>query len=347
LLSFLLSPFACSPENTPQAESLGGVVVINQGNMSQQNGTISYYNEENGTLHNMAFETANQNISLGAALLTGWIDQKVAYLLCAYPDKIVRIHAATAEVCAPEITQGLANPRNILVHDGFIYVTNSGVDYIEDGWFWEYTHSYVAVYNQSTGAFIKETPIGSDAEGMCVANNHLFVAYKEGVRVIDLNTGAIKTTIRSHTYLGAAKHVVVDYQNRVWASYPGEGVMEVSADYTTESRTIDTPLDYEGYITLNRERDRILTFTTLYDDNWQSIGSAIYAVDIRNGTYKSLLSGTQFYSVGANPFTGTLYASEANGFTTNSTLMVLKPDGTVIDTKTAGVGTARYLFYQE
>jgi len=347
LASTLLFTFiSCKRDDIPEPQAHHGVIVINQGNMSQQNGSISYYDEETGDLKNLAYEAANNGISLGSIVLTGWVDENnIAWLLCAYPDKIVRIDAATAKRSASDITQGLANPRNILVHGGYVYVTNSGTDYIEDGWFWEYTHSYVAVYNQSTGAHIKNIPAGSDAEGMCVVNNQLFVAVKEGVKVIDPASGTIKNTIRSNSFWGAAKHLVVDYQNRVWASYPGEGVMEMNSSFTAESRTINVPLDYEGYITVNGERDQILTFATEYDDNWQSVGSNLFAVDIRNGTYKSVLKGTQFYSVGANPFTGTIYASEVNGFVTNSTLMVLKPDGTVIGEKTVGVGTARYLFF--
>jgi len=347
-VTLLLALISCTRNVIPESEKYHGVIVLNQGNMSQQNGSISYYNEETTDLKNLAYEVANDGISLGSIVLTGCVDENnVAYLLCAYPDKIVRIEASTAKRIASDITQGLANPRNILVHGGFIYVTNSGTDYIEDGWFWEYINSYVAVYNQKSGIHVKDIPVGSDAEGICIFNNQLFVAVKEGVKVIDLATGSIKNTIRSKTFWGAAKHLVVDYQNRVWVSYPGEGVMEIDASYTAEGRTINVPLDYEGYITVNRERDQILTFATEYDDNWQSIGSSIYAVDLKNGTYKSLLKGTQFYSAGANPYTGTIYTSEVNGFVTNSTMMVLKPDGRVVDEKTTGVGTARYLFFQE
>jgi hypothetical protein len=344
----LLTLLSCTRNENQEPEFHHGVIVVNQGNMSQQNGSISYYNEETGNLINLAYEAANNNISFGSIVLTGFIDDKNrGYLLCAYPDKIVRISAVTAKQVATDITEGLTNPRNILVHEGTIYVTNSGTEYIEDGWFWEYINSYVAVYNQNTGAHIKNIPVGSDAEGMCVVNNQLFVAVKEGVKVIDIATGNVKTTIRSKTFWGAAKHLVVDNQNRVWGSYPGEGVMEINSDFTAESRTIDVPLDYEGYITVNKEKDRILTFATEYDENWQSVGSHIYSVDLQNGTYKSILKGTQFYSVGANPYSGTIYASEVNGFVTNSTMMVIKPDGKVMDEKTTGVGTARYLFYRE
>ena len=339
---------SCSKNPVPDERAYSGVIIINQGNFSQQNGSISYYDEETGQVVNLAFEAANGGVSLGAVVLSGWVDEhNTVYLLCANPDKIVRIDAATAKVRAPEISQGLANPRNMLTYGGYIYVTNSGTDYIEDGWFWEYVNAYVSVYNQSTGTHIRNIPVGSDAEGLCVANGQLFVAVKEGIKIIDPLTHNITATIRSDSYWGAAKHLAVDYQNHVWVSYPGEGVMEMNSSYTAEERTISVPLDYEGYITVNKERDQLLTFATLYDDNWQSTGSSVFAVDIHSGSYKSLIDGEQFYSVGANPFTGTIYTSEVNGFTTNSTLMVLKPDGTPIDTKTVGVGTARYLFFEE
>ena len=339
---------ACSPEKRPELEAHNGVIIINQGNFSEQNGSISYYSEITGDLQNLAFEAAN-GFSLGSIVLSGWVDeQNIAYLICSNPAKIVRLEAPTAKIAAPSIVEGLANPRNLITHNGIIYVTNWGRDEssIDLGnWFYEYPDSYVALYNQSTGAFIKEIYVGSDCEGLCVVNNQLFVAVKEGVKVIDLTTGNLKTTIVSHTFYGAAKHLVVDYQNHVWASYPGEGVMEIDVNYAAQARTIDVPLDYEGYITINQTRDQILTFTTLYDENWQSIGSTIYAADIRSGTYRSLLQGEQFYSVGANPYTGTLYASEVNGFATNSTLMVFNSDGVVTNSKVAGVATARYLFY--
>jgi hypothetical protein len=346
--SILLLSCEKNEDPNPIEEVQNGVLVLNQGNFSEQSGSLSLYIEETKTCINQFYESANNNISLGAVVMTGAVDKNnVAYLLCSNPDKIVRIDAGTGKLLGVPVTQGLANPRNLIVDEQYIYVTNSGYEYtVVDEWFYEYTHSYVAVYDKNSGNHLKDIPVGSDAEGLCIFNGQLLVAMKEGVKVFELSSGQFLRSIVSQSFYGAAKHLVLDKDGRLWVSYPGEGLMAVNSGFSAEARTINVNLDYEGFIVINDTKDQVYTFISLYDENWAPQGSEVLAINLSNGQQSSVIRGQQFYSLGVNPYTGNIYTSEVNGFSTNSTLMVLKNDGTLLHSTAVGVAAARFLFFQ-
>lgn len=355
LLKFLtttlivVSLFSCI-EKADQIEVVrdGKVLVINQGNYSEQSASISLYDETTKQIQNRVYETAN-GISIGATIVSGAIGaDKEAILVCNNPDKIIFIDAKTGKDKGTTIIEGLASPRNVVVTSDLIYVTNWDYDHVVNSMgFWEFNKSYIAVYNAVTKALVKKIPAGTDAEGLLLYGNKLFVAVKEGVRVFDVSKAdmPVLATIRDAGTTGSAKHLTFDRTLKIWASFPEKGVVQIDPSTLSVSAVVPVPVDFmDGYITRDATGSNILSYYSALDADYKPVKASIYKVNVQTKTVYTFYEGTYFYGVGASPFTGDIFTAEAS-FTSNSVLKVVAPDGTLRNSATAGIGTCRYLFF--
>lgn len=338
---------SCDNNNTHYVQR-NKVVILNQGNYSEQNASVYMYDEDNQSLIPNTFESANSGQKLGATLMSGtFASTGVGYLLCSNPDKIEVVDILTTKVLTQPITAELSNVREIIIGGGYIFVTNFGTDYtVLPNGSWEYTNSYVSIYNGMTNAFVTKIEVGSDAQGMLYDNNTLYVATKGGIVTIRHNANTFikdEETYKDEMYTGYVKYLCMN-NNIIYASVPGYGVFAYDPiDNRTRNR-YEMPMDMDGFITMDRSGD-IYSYATIYDSSWNVESSNAYKLDVSAGTYQTIVNGEYLYSIGVSPYSGNIYTSEANGFTVNSTMNITNPDtGNLIDTKVTGVGTFRYLF---
>lgn len=348
MLNLLLQ--SCTKEGPLLPILKGKVLILNQGNFTEQSASISLYDEQTNTMTNRVFESANGGISIGATIVSGLIDESSnAFLVCNYPDKILVIDPATAILKRSPITQGLSNPRAICGDSKNIYVSNWGTDYVVNNLgYYEYTNSYIAVYDAATHQYKRSVAAGTDAEGLIILNNKLYVATKEGVRVFDTTDPELPLikTIRHEDASGNAKNLAVDKLGKIWASFPNKGVVQIDPTTLSAISAVEVPVDFlDGYICADGGGERILTYNTTFNDSWLPEIAAIYGVNISTKDVSTLYTGNYFYGVGASPATGNIYTAEVS-FTSNSLLRVLDSSGSnLIGGGVAGVGTSRYLFF--
>lgn len=349
LLLFAATLFSCTKDDNPVVPSEKMVMVLNQGNFSEQSGSISLYDETTGTLVNRAYEAANGGISLGATLISGWVDDsKLAYLVCNYADKIEIVDASNGKIARAAIKNNLSSPRAICGDGRYLYVSNWSTEYtVNENYFYEYYKSFIAVFDATTHAFVKKIEVGTDAEGVLVYNGYLYVATKAGIVVINTNSTdfPIVSTIRHSSVSGAAKNLVLDKNNKIWASFPSQGLVKINPSTKSAESYVTVPVDeMDGYICTDGEGERVLTYKTTFNSSWMPEIARIYAVDITSGAVSTLYSGTYFYGVGSSSSTGNIFTAEVS-FSSNSTLKVLDKNGVEIKSTAAGVGTSRYLSF--
>lgn len=341
--------FSCTKDDVPVVPAQKMVMVLNQGNFTEQSASISLYDETSGTLTNRAYEAANGGISIGATLISGWVDDsKKAFLVCNYPDKIEILDAKTAVVSTSAITSNLSNPRAICGDNSNLFVSNWSTEYVVNAnFFYEYINSYIAVYDAITHSFKKKIPVGTDAEGVLLYDNYLYVATKEGIVVIDATSPnfPIIKTIRHSSVTGSAKNLALDKNGKIWASFPEKGLVKIDPITKTALSFTEVPVDaMDGYICSDGDGSRILTYLTTFNSSWMPESANIYAVDINSGLVSILYTGIYFYGVGSSSATGNIYTAEVS-FSSNSILKVLNSNGIQQKSLTAGVGTARYLSF--
>jgi hypothetical protein len=244
------------------------------------------------------------------------------------------------------ITEGLSNCREISGAGNFIFVTNAGKDYIvnPDGSY-EYTKSFVSTYSASNLIFMDKIDVGSDAQGMAWLENRLFVGTKDGIVVLiyDGNRLRKEKVYKDEEYSGAVKYLCV-VNDKVYASVPGYGVFEYDPYEGRTRNRYELPLDSNGYI-LSGPDNKIYTCATIYNTtDWSVESSNVYQLDPASGAIKTVASGEYLYSVGISNYSKNIFTSEANGFTTNSTVQIINPEKGLVGEAIAGVGTFRYLF---
>lgn len=340
---------SCTKDETPVLQSENQVIIINQGNFSEQSASLSLYDETTNTITNRVYETANGGISIGATIISGWVNSaKQALLVCNYPDKIEIIDAKTAVKQGTAITSHLSNPRAVTGDATNLYVTNWSTEYIvNSNYFYEYINSYVAVFDATTLQYKKSISVGTDAEGILLYGTKLYVATKAGVVVINTADPAlpIVTTIRHPSVAGAAKNLTVDKFGKIWASFPATGLVQIEPSTNTALNTVTVPVDeMDGYICADGDGSRILTYYIRFNSSWMPEEAKIYAVDAATRTVSTLVTGTYFYGVGASPNTGNIFTAEVS-FSSNSVLKVSASTGAPVKSATAGIGTSRYLFF--
>lgn len=346
LASFTL--FSCTKDDNPvviQPEKK--VIVINQGNYTEHSASLSVYDEVTGTVQNRVYESAN-GVSIGATIISGTLsaDGK-AYLVCNNPDKIEIIDAKSLKTTENALTSNLESPRNAIVYQNRIYVSNWGYEHIVNSFgFWEFHKSYVSVYDLNTKTFIKKVLVGTDAEGMVIANSKLFVAVKEGVAVVDIlnDNMTLFTTIKPSGFSGGAKYITSDRHSKLWVSFPEKGVVQIDPFTLNVMSSVEVPVDaMDGYITSDVYGEKILTYHTKFNSSYMPEEAGIYSVDVSSKSVSKIFSGIYFYGVGVSPSTGNVFTAEVS-FTSNSLMKVFGIDGTPKGTGTTGVGTCRYLF---
>lgn len=343
--------FGCNKKNgsynTDEVEIKNKVVILNQGNYTEQNSSIYVYDENTKTMTPNAYANANNGTKLGATLMSGtYSSSGVGYFLCSNPDKIAIVDIITMKSITSPVTEGLSNSREIMGADGYLYVTNAGKEYnINADGSYEYTNSYVSIYSASSLIHMDNVEIGSDAQGMAWLENRLFVGTKDGIAILVRQGNSLKleSVYKDEEYTGAVKYLCVANE-KIYASVPGYGVFEYDPyDGRTRER-YELPLDSNGYICMGPD-NKIYTCATIYNTtDWSVESSSVYQLDINSGDIKKIASGEYLYSVGVSHYSKNIFTSEANGFTTNSTIHILDQEQGEVGSATAGVGAFRYLF---
>jgi hypothetical protein len=349
LLGALLAT-GCADHNPPPMYHSALVAVVNEGNYTDHNGSVNYYDEETRQLARHPLGTA-----LGATYQSAAFHNHLLWVVCNGPDKIAAFDAVTGVLTRTEITNGLLSPRFAAFHEHYLLVTNWGEPVADGEWSpgipkYVYPNSYVAVFDiEDNDHLVRKLPCGYDAEGLIIAHNRLFVATQHGVKVFDLSAPEmpeLPAGIAARRFTGNAKHFVTDASGYIWVSFTDGGVLQFDPTTGTALKEHALALDaFTGNIAITRDGRQIVSYATRYDEAFNYQGSSLYLTDLSSGSSRAFGEGFyNYYSVGVSPHTGHIYTADTK-FDENSILLVYDESGRKQDTQEAGVGTSRYVFF--
>ena len=326
-------------------------VIINEGNFSDQNGSISYYYEESKVVENDILKRANNNTDLGAIIQSvTLVSDGTMYVVCNSADKIEVFDVSNGKrLMTPYTGADLATPRYLTGDSHYLYITNWG-EGVDGGFGWmTFPNAYVLVLDRSNNwATNRKIPCGSDAEEILYLNNNLYVATGEGVAVINPSTDQLSLISTPAGLSGGAKSFALSAGNKLWVSYPDDQkLVAINLVDNSVVGTYSMPLDWTGKITFNYAGTKIYSYKTEFDMSYSPLWAAIYEFDVAGNSYKEFyrgVGGSYFYSVGVSPNTDYVYTADVNSFMGNSRLIVLDASGNKIDENTVGVGTSGMRF---
>ena len=180
-----------STEEVPKGEFTTGVVIINEGNFTEANGSIGFYNESNSELSQNIFEKAN-GVATGGLLQSVYFYENLAFIIDQIGNRIEIVEAETFKSLAT-IDQGLITPRYMVVANGKGYVSNWG-DYDAN---YNLPNSYVAVVDLESFTISKTIKTDNGSEGMIAFGGNIYVANSSSntVEMIDTSTDAVTSSI--------------------------------------------------------------------------------------------------------------------------------------------------------
>ncbi len=317
--------------------------IFNQGNYTEQNGEISIYEEETSDISNRVFSQVNR-FDLGAIIMDAVSTSAgTGFLICANPDKIIPVNLLTVKAYSDGIKQGVSNPRNAaLAGNNYLCVTNAGIDVDTEGGTYDYTNGTLAVYSVNDLSYLGSVTIGANVQGVVTDGEQTaYVAYKDGIAVVQIDGLKVTETYVDDTYTGSPKQIV-RIDEKLYISYPYEGIVVVDPDKMKCVARYNGPIDYDGILVVDAKKN-LYTLSTTYNPDYTVSSSKVYMVK-GNGDFQELYSGEHVTAFSVIPFTNHPVVAECNDYVTNSTIKILDADGRVLDSKSVGIGAFKFIF---
>ena len=369
--STLLTSCLNDDNDTPQTVEVlnsKGAYVLCTGNMTNAiDGSLTYYNYESKTAMQKVFQSTNGR-SLGLTPNSAIMYGSKMYVVVTNENTIEVIDPKTQKSIRQINTIDLigevegVNPRCITAADGVLYVSTYGASKNEYDENWNATTSgngYVAAIDTTTFALKNVYTAGSYPEGLCIANNKIYVANsdysaitKASISVIDIASG-VDTPIKNDNIRNPQDIVATSDGSRVYFLDFGE--------YDASWNQVNAGVYFYNGSSVNK----IIPNATM----WCPIGSYIYTVNapygagaisyqkynIQNATSSTLpITGIDYpNTIGVDPVSGHIFIgaysknpdTQRADYSANGFVQVFTPEGSSDGTSFAcGVGPKSILF---
>lgn len=343
---------ACNPSD-PQVVSgkYGkGVLVINEGNFTEGNGSLSFI-KENGEVLNTIFEDENAGSPVGGIIQSvrgynlgfGVNADKLA-IITNNQDQIVIADADTLKALAIIRTPDVDNPQAFAAIGETGFVTNWG-DITKA--FGSNPEGFLTEINLRTRSFVRKINL-TDArpQGIVSSNNKIYVANNNSntVSVLDRSGNLVQTIVVADS----PDRFVVDNNNKIWV------ICNSNPDFTFNGNDLGTlvrinPTTDQTEISIpNVPCGGFNSKIAFGNGKIYSIrGNKVFAVDISNNQVSEFISdaGFSLYAIGVNSQNGEIYVGEAT-FTQGSRVKRFSASGSVLSDYIAGRGTNGFIFYR-
>lgn len=328
--SLLLFQISCNRDEDPilpepKGAYENGIFVLNEGNYGTPSASVTFLSNDMGTIEQDVYKK-NNGTDLGDVLQTIAYNGDNAYLVLNNSNKITVVNRYTFKKTG-EITAQINQPRYISTANNFIYVSND-----------EYSGpKYVSVYKVSDLSFVKKISFTDTAERIVEAGGTIFVQ--------NATYGFGNTLTRINPATNDVASIVTLPNGNINKTISNNSNVYTIAAGTTDSYIYQ--ISAAGTITKTTTLTGISNATNLDIDGGKyyfSSGNKVYSMDM-NATVTPttpLITATGGqYSVlyGFNVINGSIYTSDANGFTADSKVTVYSTTGSVIKTFDAGRGT--------
>ena len=332
---FLLASCGNDDESNPP-ESIGDVVVVNEGNFGQSNGSITLYDPDSETVSTNVFQSANNGLPLGDVVQSMFIDaSEIGYVVVNNSRKIEAVDADFVSLST--IEDNLANPRYLVSANGRLFVSNWG-NFDEN---FALDQSYVLILDAET--FEKEGEVATDdgTENLIFTNGFVYASnnFANTVSVIDAGQGTLSATLDVGNSPG---EMVVDNGGAIWlicgGSYQGNDGAIYKLSSAGAGRQVELEINPGTRLAIDKESGTLYFFA----------GTKIWSYNIEQGTLnKEWVTNDEvvgFYGIGFSASEGVIYAADAKGFQGRGTVYRYTPEGDLLSTFEAGVGPNAFLF---
>lgn len=323
------------PEPTPYES---GVLIINEGNFSDNNGTISFLSRTGNTVATNILQAANPSF-LPSGLVEGYTEVNGKGLIlidntAPNQDKVEIVDTGTFKSRTTLKTPDIENPRQVISagpNKAYVScwdISGSGNAFYKDP-------GYVAVVDLNTGALVKKIPAVKGVEKMVVAGTEAFVgsnAYSgnQTLLIIDLNTDTEKQRI---AFGSTPEPIALDANGKLWIQAGNDLVQFNPSDRTVAKRL--TFAAAPGSVTISPDK------RTFY----YTLSGRTYRISIEATTASgSQVIARSFNSLGVDPQTNRIYGSVIPSYKQAGYVLRYESSGALVDSVRAEIAPSGFYF---
>jgi len=314
-----------------------GVFIVNEGNYTNGNGSVSFYNFYTHKIYNGIFDAANK-LPLGDVPVSMEFINGMIYIVVNNSGKIEVVNPDDFK--SVKTINGFTSPR-------FILPVSNTKAYVSD-----LRSNYISVLDLQTNTIIKKIYCGKSTDRMLKFNNKIFVcnwseyyvkAPNNTVQVIDCDNDLLIDSVK----VGKEPNsMVFDKQNRLWVlssgGYNNEEIPELNCININNLQIEKKMLFASKYLSpvslcINQNKDSL----------W-FINNNIYCITINDNQLPAtpviFKKNRLFYSMDINAPKSELYISDAIDYNQNGYIYRFTSTGSVIDSLRAGIIPGYFCF---
>lgn len=310
-----------------------GVIVINEGVFPVENSTVGYYNASDNSYVYDLFEPINKR-QLGSVFQSMIVINRKAYLIINDSKKIEIVNAESF-VSLGTIT-GLRSPRYLLpVSNGKAYLSNYTTDLID-----------IVDLNTNTVKGTISCGYGKFNEEMVLSYGKAYVTCpgSNNVYVINTRTDVVEDSIPVGR---GASNIEEDADGKLWVLCFGkESTKELAGLYRIDP--ISNKVEWSANFKDETIHPANLVSDGTHENLFYTSNEGVFKFPITDTSLPASVliprGGMYLYGLGIDPKDGTIYVGDAVNFTSDGKVLRYQPNGTFINSFTAGFGPNGFYF---
>ena len=328
-----LSAWNCkAPDATPIPYE-SGVFILNSGNFSSNNGTISFLPRTGQAVATSIFQAVNPSMTLSGGV-QGYTEVNGKGLILvdnntAGQDKVEIIEAGTFVSRATLKSPDIENPRQVIQagpNKAYISCWDVSGDYAK-GTFYK-DPGYIAVVDLNTSTVSKKIPAVKGVERMVMVGTEVFIGSStysgnKTLLIIDANTDAVKDRI---DFGATPEPIALDADNRLWIQ-AGNDMVRINPQTRLVEKRLTFPA-MPGSVTLSA--DKRTFYYTLSGRTYN------FSIDATTASGNQVITRS-FSALGIDPQTKQIYGSVIPSYAQAGYVIRYKPDGVLIDSVKAEI----------
>jgi YVTN family beta-propeller protein len=348
LMAIVLMLAACDSQDPTENMTTVGVIIVNQGNFADGNGSISVYDPETKV-------TTTLLSGVGSILQSILVKNDVGYVAANSSARIELVQLSTGQR-AGQIT-GLTSPRYMIaINDNTVYVTNL----FKQG----FVGGTVSIVDMTTNSVVKTLDVGDNPEGVAYSAERLYVAnsgFGLGSTLSVIDTSAEQVIATVDVGCNGPRSLQMDREDELWVMCTGGTLFDddfnVIGETPGEIVIVDGPTGVP--VDSLQLADQIETVGPGQDSFYSEAAQELYVVVdqkrvMRINTGANTLvdtlgpfSGDPIGAVAYDATTERLYLGRVPSFTEAGTVTVHDRNGRELETFFVGVAPTHILFLQE
>lgn len=291
VLSAVVLTHCRTKDVTPSQKYTEGVVILNEGNFSQANGSVSFYKFNTKEITPDVIKAENNGTGINATIQTSFDDQinQKVYLVTTAPDQLLIFNGKTFK-SEGVVNTGLANPYGVAVASGKAFVSEWGGKFNAAGSY-SYAEAAIRVVNLSNRQIESSIPVGKEVNGLLEFNAKIYAAVTGAneVWVINSNNNQVETKIPTASRPNTLE---VDANNKIWVLCSSGNLVRINPTNNQVEATI-SGISVLGY------NERMVTDALRQNLYWISgVGAYRMSITATSAPALPLIANSKFSGIG-------------------------------------------------